>query len=62
MIEEENNPFKALQRDLKDVPPGMRKKVMADVARAKLIMDMAGLFTSNYADLIGSLFKTKNQK
>jgi hypothetical protein len=61
MLEQDNNPFKALQADLKDVPPDMRKKVMADVAMAKLIMDMATLFTSNYAELISSMLKTNKK-
>ena len=61
MLEQDKNPFKLLQADLKDVPPDMRKKVMADVAMAKLIMDMASLFTSNYTDLIAGLLKTNKK-
>ncbi|MDC6390173.1 hypothetical protein PP182_15880 [Maribacter sp. PR1] len=60
-MEQNKNPFKILQGDLKDVPPEMRKKVMADVARAKLIMDMARLFTSNYGALIKGLLKTNKK-
>lgn len=61
MLEQDKNPFKLLQADLKDVPPDMRKKVMADVAMAKLIMDMATLFTSNYTNLISGLLKTNKK-
>jgi hypothetical protein len=61
MLEQDKNPFKLLQADLKDVPPDMRKKVMADVAMAKLIMDMATLFTSNYTNLISRLLKTNKK-
>lgn len=60
-MEQDKNPFKMLEGDLKDVPPEMRKKVMADVARAKLIMDVATLFTSNYGTLIKGLLKTNKK-
>ncbi|MFS4416288.1 hypothetical protein [Maribacter sp. 2307ULW6-5] len=61
MAEESPNPFKALQKDLKTVPPELRKKVMSDVAMAKLIMEMATLFTSNYANLFADLMKTNKK-
>ncbi|KAA2215964.1 MULTISPECIES: hypothetical protein [Maribacter] len=62
MFEQDQNPFKRMQGDLKDVPPELRQKVMNDVAMAKLIMEMATLFTSNYGSLIESLLKTKKTK
>lgn len=62
MFEQDQNPFKRMQGDLKDVPPELRQKVMNDVAMAKLIMEMATLFTSNYGSLIESLLKTKKSK
>lgn len=58
MSEENINPFKRIQGDLKDVPPELRQKVMNDVAMAKLIMEMASLFTKDYASLITGLMKT----
>lgn len=58
MLEQNKNPFKAMQGDLKDVPPELRKKVMADIATAKLILEMASLFTVNYGTLIEDLFRT----
>lgn len=62
MLEESNNPFKGIQGDLKEVSPELRKKVMNDVAMAKLIMEMGTLFTSNFSSLISGLLKTnKNQ-
>jgi hypothetical protein len=58
MSERKINPFERLQGDLKDVPPELRQKVMNDVAMAKLIMEMATLFTKDYASLIAGLLKT----
>lgn len=62
MFEQDQNPFKRMQGDLKDVPPELRQKVMNDVALAKLILEMATLFTSNYGSLIEGLLKTKKTK
>ncbi|WP_396637120.1 hypothetical protein [Maribacter sp. R77961] len=58
MLEQNKNPFKRIQGNLKDVPPELRKKVMHDVAMAKLIMEMATLFTGNYSALIEGMLKT----
>ncbi|MGB3150013.1 MAG: hypothetical protein WBB27_05070 [Maribacter sp.] len=62
MLEQNKNPFKGIQGDLKDVPPELRKKVMNDVAMAKLIMEMATLFTGNYTALIEGMLKTTKSK
>jgi len=62
MLEQDKNPFKGMQGDLKDVPPDLRQKVMNDVALAKLILEMASLFTSNYGNLISGLLKTNKNK
>jgi hypothetical protein len=62
MAEKNKNPFKRIQGDLKDVPPELRQKVMDDVAMAKLIMEMATLFTQDYASLIAGLLKTNTKK
>ncbi len=62
MLEQDKNPFKGMQGDLKDVPPELRQKVMNDVALAKLILEMASLFTSNYGNLILGLLKTNKNK
>jgi len=61
MLEQDNNPFKNLQGDLKDVPPELRKKVMNDVASAKLIMELTNLFTSNFAAIIEGMLKTNSK-
>jgi hypothetical protein len=61
MTEPNNNPFKNLDGDLKDVPPELRKKVMDDVAAAKLIMELSNLFTGNFASIIEGMMKTKTK-
>ncbi|AZQ57482.1 hypothetical protein EJ994_01160 [Maribacter sp. MJ134] len=60
MLEQNKNPFKGIQGDLKDVPPELRKKVMHDIAIAKLIMEMATLFTGNYSAIIEGMLKTSD--
>ncbi len=62
MANEFNNPFKQLNRDLREVPPEMRQKVMNDIAIAKLILDMAVLVTSNYSSIFSGMFKTNKQQ
>ncbi|MDP5061267.1 MAG: hypothetical protein NWP64_05060 [Maribacter sp.] len=59
MLEQNQNPFKNLDGDLKDVPPELRKKVMDDVATAKLIMELSGLFTGSFASIIEGMLQTK---
>ena len=61
MTEQNNNPFKNFEGDLKDVPPELRKKVMDDVAAAKLIMELSNLFTGNFASIIEGMLKTKTK-
>ena len=61
MSEENSNPFKDLDRLLLEAPSHLKKKVMNDVATAKLIMDLASLFTINYQSLLAGLFKTKQK-
>ena len=56
------NPFKEIQKPLKEVPPEMRKKVMADVAAAKLVMDMVSLFTNNYPSVVASILKNNKRE
>ncbi len=61
MTNDFDNPFSQLNRNLREVPPEMRKKVMNDVAIAKLILDMAVLVTSNYSSLFAGMFKTNKR-
>ncbi|RYC50213.1 hypothetical protein [Flagellimonas olearia] len=58
MAKKERNPFKQLEASLKEAPPGMKKKVMNDIAAAKLIMDMASLFSINIGSALRKLFRT----
>jgi len=48
------NPFRNLDRPLKNVPEDLRAKVMNDIATAKLIMELASLFSINYGKVIES--------
>jgi len=61
MADLKNNPFKDLERSLRDVPPHMKKKVMSDVAIAKLILEMASLFTLNYGSVLEGMFRTNKR-
>ncbi len=58
MSDQKQNPFKEMERSLKEVPADMKSKVMNDVAMAKLAMEMASLFTCNYKSAIEGMFKT----
>ncbi len=60
MSDNNKNPFKEMEDSLREVPPHMKKKVMSDIANAKLVMDMATLFTYNYTSAIEGMFKTKS--
>ena len=58
MAKKKRNPFRELEASLKEVPPGMKKKVMNDIAAAKLILDLASLFSFNVGSALRKLFKT----
>ena len=62
MANEFDNPFRQLNTDLREVPPELRKRVMNDVAIAKLILDMAVLVTSNYSSILKGLLRTNKRK
>ena len=59
--EKKNNPFRELERSLLEVPPEMKKKVMGDIATAKLLMDMGRLYTYNYGSAIETFFFTEKR-
>ncbi len=61
MAENMQNPFKDLGKRILEAPPSLKKKVMEDVAVAKLIMDLASLFTVNTQQMLASLFKTNKK-
>lgn len=58
MAKERQNPFKEMEKSLQDVPAHMKKKLMSDIATAKLVMEMASLFTCNYKSILEEMFKT----
>lgn len=58
MSKKKKNPFKEMERSMHDAPPDLKKKVMDDVAMAKMIMEMASLFTCNYKSTIEGMMKT----
>lgn len=60
MSKESKNPFKKMEQSWEDAPPHLRKKVMDDVAMAKLITEMASLFTCNYKETINEMLKTNS--
>ena len=62
MAQRDQNPFKELDRFLKEVPPHLKNKVMNDVATAKLVMDLSTLFTINVQSVISGMFKTNPKK
>lgn len=61
MAKEKTNPFKELERSLLEAPPEMKKKVMSDIATAKLLMDMGRLYTYNYGSALGSFFSSEKK-
>ena len=61
MAKKTNNPFKELDKLVREVPPNLKKKVMNDVAAAKLLMELASLFTLNYQNLISGMFKSRRK-
>lgn len=58
MAKQHRNPFKQLEASLKEAPPEMKQKVMNDIAAAKLIMDLAYLFSLNVGSALRKLFRT----
>ena len=49
------NPFKHINQPLKEVPPELKGKVMHDIAMAKLLMDLAELFSYNLGHIIDTI-------
>ena len=58
MAKQRRNPFRELEASLREVPPGMKKKVMNDIAAAKLLMDLASLFSFKVGSALRKLFRT----
>ena len=57
-----DNPFKHIDQPLKEVPKELTSKVMADVAMAKLLMDLGTLFSYNIGDVIETVIKSRKDK
>ncbi len=55
------NPFKNINQPLKEVPPELKSKVMTDIAMAKLIMELAALFSYNIGDIIETVIKNRKE-
>ncbi len=53
------NPFKHINQPLKEVPQELKAKVMSDIAMAKLIMELAALFSYNIGDVIETVIRSR---
>ncbi|MDT0558754.1 hypothetical protein RM697_08850 [Ichthyenterobacterium sp. W332] len=47
-----DNPFEHIDKPLKPVPEELKAKVMSDVATAKLLMELASLFSVDVVKII----------
>lgn len=56
------NPFKKLNQHKEEVPKELRQKVMGNVSKAKLLMDIAGIFTDALPSSISNLFKSNKKR
>lgn len=56
-----DNPFKHINQPLREVPPELKSKVMSDVAMAKLIMDLAALFSYNFSYVIETVVNKREK-
>lgn len=56
------NPFKDIDKPIQSVPPELKAKVMNDIAIAKLLMELAELFSYNIGDIIETVINKRDQK
>ncbi|MFD2917925.1 hypothetical protein [Psychroserpens luteus] len=56
-----DNPFRDLDKPLKSVPQELKSKVMNDIAIAKLLMELAELFSYNLADVIETVMSKRDK-
>ena len=56
-----DNPFKHINQPLKEVPQELKSKVMSDIAMAKLIMELAALFSYNIGDIIETVINNRKK-
>ena len=57
-----DNPFKDINKPLKDVPQELKSKVMKDIATAKLLMELASLFSLNVGSVIERTIKKRDNQ
>ena len=55
------NPFKQINKPLKEVPPELKGRVMHDIAMAKLLMEIAELFSYNLSYIIDTVSKDREK-
>ena len=56
------NPFKHIDKPLRSVPEELKAKVMNDIAIAKLIMELAELFSYNLGGVIETVMSKRDKK
>ena len=56
-----DNPFKHINQPLKEVPAELKGKVMHDIAMAKLLMDIAELFSYNLSYIIETISSNRQK-
>ncbi|MEC3907742.1 hypothetical protein VOI54_11985 [Tamlana sp. 2201CG12-4] len=56
-----DNPFKQINQPLKEVPKELKAKVMGDIATAKLLMDLATLFSVDMAQIVEQTIKKRKE-
>lgn len=54
-----NNPFKKIYEPINEVPKELKAKVMHDIAMAKLIMELAELFSYNIGYVIETVISSR---
>jgi len=57
-----DNPFKHINQPLREVTQELKIKVMNDIAIAKLLMELAALFSYNMGDVIESVISQRKPK
>ncbi|NNC45848.1 MAG: hypothetical protein HKN99_08205 [Winogradskyella sp.] len=57
-----DNPFEYINKPMKQVPPELKAKVMNDIAIAKLLMELAELFSYNLGHVIDTVTKSRTKK
>ena len=56
-----DNPFEHINKPLKETPQELRTKVMKDIAMAKLLMDLAKLFSLNIGNIVEQTIKKRTE-